>query len=306
MGAAVVGLVPWIVTGMRLPLQNLWAIGTTEASDMPIALLPFSQYAVSLIAAVVLVGGTIAGIAVRALRPRLGRPGTVAAFVGLAALQLVALVETATVTAAGLRMDRFVGTGAGLSASQVYLAALVVGTLGAIALAVVLGVLVARAPQAVAVVALAVSAVALGSWTDALVLPPVRSGGEATAVLLSITRWVPAVALGVAIAWTRLRSIGQGIAAVLGLAVLWVGTALVTAATAAFGARVYLPYPLEMASFGAQVFVSAMGPAGTGFGLVVVALVVGIVGAVALRWRATRVRPAATAGGGTSATNPEG
>lgn len=41
--AAIVGLIPWIITGMRLPLQNLWATDTRPA-DMPLALLPFSQY----------------------------------------------------------------------------------------------------------------------------------------------------------------------------------------------------------------------------------------------------------------------
>lgn len=38
---AVVGLLPWIVTGMRLPLQNRWAAETLPG-DMPVALLPFN------------------------------------------------------------------------------------------------------------------------------------------------------------------------------------------------------------------------------------------------------------------------
>lgn len=39
--AAVLGLLPWIVTGMRLPLQNLWAADTAP-DQMPVAFLPMS------------------------------------------------------------------------------------------------------------------------------------------------------------------------------------------------------------------------------------------------------------------------
>lgn len=46
--SAVLGLLPWLITGMRLPLQNLWAADTAPDA-MPIVLLPFSQYALSLI-----------------------------------------------------------------------------------------------------------------------------------------------------------------------------------------------------------------------------------------------------------------
>ncbi|MCU1438326.1 MAG: hypothetical protein JWP66_1413 [Naasia sp.] len=46
-GAALIGLPPWIVTGMRLPLQNLCAV-EVRPEDMPVALLPFSNYVVTL------------------------------------------------------------------------------------------------------------------------------------------------------------------------------------------------------------------------------------------------------------------
>jgi hypothetical protein len=53
--SAVVGLLPWIITGMRLPLQNLWGTNTLPEA-MPIGLLPFNQYAIPLIAGILVVG----------------------------------------------------------------------------------------------------------------------------------------------------------------------------------------------------------------------------------------------------------
>src|SRR5690606_40914719 len=41
--AAVVGLLPWLLTGMRLPLQNLWS-HPTSPEDMQHAQLVFNQY----------------------------------------------------------------------------------------------------------------------------------------------------------------------------------------------------------------------------------------------------------------------
>lgn len=296
--AGVAGLLPWIVTGMRLPLQNLWATATTDPSDMPIALLPFSQYSVGLIAGMLLVGGVVAGLTVRVFGGRLGLTGRLRALPalgGLLVVQLGALVQTAVVTGAGLRSDRAIGTGRAISASQVYLVALIAGTLLAIALAAVVLLLLARAVPAVAVVAVAVGALAVGTWLDAFLLSPVGSADGSVSAVLAVTRWVPAVLLGLGIAWTGLLGVGRIVGSVVALLVLWAGSAAVTALTAAMGTRVYLPYPLELAEFGAQVFRSALGPAGTGIGSALVALVVGGAGALVLRWWRARDRRAAAA-----------
>lgn len=294
--SGVVGLLPWIVTGMRLPLQNLWATPTVDPADMPVALLPFSQYSIGLIGAMLLVGGAVAGLAVRLLGERRGLPGrlaTVLAATGLLVVQLVALVQTAVVTGVGLRTDRSIGTGAAIGAAQVYLVALIAGTLLAIALAVVLLVVLARTAPGVVVVAVAVGALAAGTWVDAFLVSPVGFADGSVSAVLSVTRWVPAVLVGLGIARTGLTSVGRVIGSVLALAVLWSGSAAVTAVTAALGTRVYLPYPLELASFGAEVFRSALGPAGTGIGSALVALVIGGAGALVWRWwRARRGRVA--------------
>lgn len=64
-GAVAIGLLPWLVTGLRLPLQNLWAIDTLP-EQMPRVLLPFSQYFLGQILSMLILGLGIAGLAVRA------------------------------------------------------------------------------------------------------------------------------------------------------------------------------------------------------------------------------------------------
>jgi len=70
--AAALGLLPWLVTGLTLPLQNLWNVDTLPA-DMPRTLLPFSQYAVTLIVGLIVVGSAIAGGIARARGERPSR-----------------------------------------------------------------------------------------------------------------------------------------------------------------------------------------------------------------------------------------
>ncbi len=65
---------------------------------------------------------------------------------------------------------------------------------------------------------------------------------------------------------------------------------MITAVSYALGSRVYLPYPLEMVSAGATVFVMAMGPAGATLVPLLVAAVIGVAGAVVVRLRDGRRR----------------
>lgn len=68
LAAAVLGLLPWLVTGLRLPVQNLWA--GDAAARMPVVLLPFSQYAVTIIMGLFVVGAACAGLYARAAQGR--------------------------------------------------------------------------------------------------------------------------------------------------------------------------------------------------------------------------------------------
>lgn len=83
-GGAIVGLAPWLLGGMRLPLQNLWREPTPPA-DMPWVLLPFNQYTVASLIGLLGVGAAITGLLARPLVGRLGRSavGPPQALIGL-------------------------------------------------------------------------------------------------------------------------------------------------------------------------------------------------------------------------------
>jgi len=279
-GSALVGLLPWVITGMRLPLQNLWA-DQSVTDGMPVALLPFSQYELSFIVALIVVGSTIAGIVARATRARFPRFGMLALVIGVLVVQLVALVQTTVTLEAGLA-DR--------KESTWYLAALVAGTVAAIVLGIGMLVLIARAPRAGALVALAVAAIALGSWLGGLFFPvPTYSDLSALTSVANLSiRFAPAIAIGAAIVWAGVGTTGRVVAAASSLLLLWIGPTLVTAVSAAAGTRVLLKYPPEMLEYGVNVFRMAIGmPDLWGPPVLVAAVIaaIGLVGKAALSRR---------------------
>jgi iron complex transport system permease protein len=286
--AAVLGLLPWIVAGLRLLPQDLWAEDIATAADMPLALLPFDLHSAALLAAVIVVGGGIAGTAARLLRPRLPRAGAWLVLAGLLLVQVVALVQTATVTADGLGVDdmRPPGvdpTGAGISEAQVQLVALVAGTIAAILVGAVVALVLALAPAGVAVVAVALPAVLLGAWIRGGVPPVdgfVRPPGPA---LLVVARWTPPVVLGLAIAATGLRGDGRIVGAVLATVLLWLGQAAVIAVSSALGSGALLRHPLELADFARAVFVAALGPPTRVLPELAATVLVGVLGALVVR-----------------------
>lgn len=271
---AVVGLLPWLIGGMQLPLQNLWAADTLP-DDMPLVLLPFSQYMLSMIASLLVIGAAAAGIAARALRPRSPHGGFLLLGFGVLLVDVVAIAQTASVVGAGLRDDEW---------SSVYLSAL----LGVAILAVLVGVLVlwliGRAPRAGALIGFAISAVLVSGWLHLLLAPdPVFTGEPAW--LWAAVRWVPSVAVGAAIAWCGITTFGRIVAALGALAILWIGPALITAVSGAAGTRVLAREPAEMLDYGRRVFGMAL----TDPGLVVPPLAVAVaVAGIGLVGRAVR------------------
>lgn len=275
MAAAIIGLLPWIITGMRLPLQNLWAANTLPA-DMPIALLPFSQYYLSLIVALIVIGSTIAGIVGRATSATNRRVALFALMGGVLLVQVIALVQAAITAGSGLD-DR--------AASGLYVAALVGGTIAAILLGLGMLALIARAPRPGALVALSIAAVAFSSWLSVLVFPVGALISELpyTDAMSQVIHVAPAVLVGVAIVWCGVGTVGQVIAAIGSLLVLWVGPTLVTAVSAAAGSRVLLPYPAEMLDYGLGVFRQAIAMPDLWAMNLAIAIVVAIVGLVGKR-----------------------
>lgn len=282
MASAVVGLLPWLISGMRLPLQNLWATETLP-DDMPVVLLPFNQYLLLLIVALIVTGAAIAGIAARATRRRRPRFGVAAILAGVLAVQVVAVVQTAVVVRAGLE-DR--------PESDLYLAALVAVATLSVLVGVLVLLLVATAPRAGAVIGLSIAAVVFGHWCSGLLVPRGTVPAVELAPLLDAVRWIPPVLVGAAIAWAGLGTVGRVLAAGVSLVILWVGPAFVTAVVNAAGSRVLARDPAAMLEYAVDVFGMALTiPSLALPPLIVAALVaaIGIVGrAVLARVRARR------------------
>lgn len=275
---AVAGLLPWLVTGARLPLQNLAEDQTT--TDTPIALLPFSQYSLGTIVALLVVGGAIAGVTARALRGRRPALGLSALVAGVLAVQLVAAVQTTVVTVGLLEDSR---------RSALYTGVIVAVIVVSLLVSLLVLLLVARAPVPGATIALALAVVVSASWLgaalgDVLLLGP----DDVVQAILFVMRWLPAVLMGCVIAWCGFRTTGRIAAVLVSLAALWIGPAFFTGISAAAGTRVLAPYPDEMAQYAVQVFGAALTAIEVALPPLVVALVIGVLGSLLLDRRRRR------------------
>lgn len=241
-GSALVGLLPWFVTGARLPLQNLAA--DQSSLDTPFALLPFHQYFLTAIVALLVVGGAVAGIAGRALSDRRPRWGTVALVSGVLLGQLIAAVQSTLVTVSFIEDS---------SRSQVYVIALVSVIVVSIVMSTLVLVLIARSPVPGATIALSMTAVVAASWVSLPLQEFMNLGSyDLVQIIQTVLRWIPAVLVGCAIAWCGFRTPGRIVAVVVSLAALWIGPAFFTAVSAAAGTRVLAPYPAEMVDYGGE------------------------------------------------------
>lgn len=263
--AAALGLMPWLMTGARLPLQNLWATAVADGSvsggsvpdgsasdgsaSMPIALLPLSQYSITLIFGLVVTGSAVAGAVIRWTRVHQARRATSAVLCGTLLVQLIAGVQSMIVTGRGLEPGRW---------ATIYLVALGVVVVLSLVIGIVVLLLIARGPVPGATVALSVAAFAVSSWLGGLLAPVGSVPGDAALWALGGVRWVPSIIIGAAIAWCGFRTIGRAVAVILSLLVLWVAPALITGVSSAVGSRVLAGYPDQMVEYGAQVFVSAL------------------------------------------------
>lgn len=266
--SAVVGLLPWLRTGARLPLQNLWSV-SVPPEQMPRALLPFSQYELTTLVGLLVTGAVVGGVVARAGQTRGRRVSVAALFVGLLAVQLLALAQTTWVTHAGL---------SGVRVAQVYLAALVGGSAATVAVGVVVYWLVARAPRGGALLGLGTAVVPFASWASPLLVPDPAAAGTGALMVLEAVRWVPAVLLGAAAAWAGLATVGRVVAFLVGLLLLWLGPAAVTAVVNAAGSRALAREPVELGRYASEVFVAAATTPSLVLPPLVVAVVVALLG----------------------------
>ncbi|WP_022880158.1 hypothetical protein [Microbacterium sp. B19] len=240
------GLLPWLIAGPFLPLQNLG-----EAQDPsqpgPFVLLPYSQYTIITIMVLLVVGGALAGVVARARgsRPGWGRP--LATLAGLIAVDLVAIVQTTSVTRSVLQ-ER--------SESVVYLVLLTTVAVLAAVVAWAVCLLVSAAPRAGAGLGLVVGAAAGGSWLAGLLFRPFEYASPFEAVL-PVLPYLSPILVGLAIAWTGVSSAGRIATAIVGLGLVWIVPPLTTALASAAGSRVLAHDLPGMADYAVNVFTMA-------------------------------------------------
>ncbi|NUU07966.1 hypothetical protein HNO83_16635 [Leifsonia sp. C5G2] len=278
--SALVGLVPWLMTGARLPLQNLWRRDVLPDS-MPVALLPISQYYSTRILVMLLIGGVLAGSVARLLRRRFPTTDWATA-VGILTVQAVATIQAFVVVADGLGI---VARDAD-SRALLYFAGMLGGTIVSVALAQALFWLISRRSVAPAALGLALAAVPFASWL--LVTVVFVSGPTGPPLVVGeLYRWLPAVIVGAALGWcgvVPVRRLGVWVA---GLLALFVAPAVFTASSYALGMRVLDGDLREMADAAVQIFPRALVP-----GVAPTVLAFLIAAAVtAIRWAIARGQP---------------
>lgn len=276
--AVLVGLLPWLGTGARLPLQNLWTRQTLP-EDMPLALLPVSQYHLSTIAALLLVGGATAGVAARTLARR-GRTRTAPVLLGVATGQVAATWQSFAVLRDGLGLD-----GIADRRSAIFWVGMLAGTVAIALLALVAVLLLSRRSVTPVALGTVLVAVPLGSWVGVW-LSTVSGPGGFPPWSAQLLRWLPAVVVAGALGWCGLRSVGRVAVWVVGALVLWAAPLLITAATSALGTRAFRGDPAQTIDQG-LVVLRAAAASGVTVAPTAAALVAGL-GIVGIRAAARR------------------
>jgi hypothetical protein len=236
-----------MLTGMRLPLQAMWAFEALP-EQMPIAFLPLGNTTITNVVGLLVVGGVTAGVAARALASRLPSRAPLSIAAGLLLVQIVAVAQSAQALQGGLPTD---------DRASFYLAACVSVAVVSVAVGLIAFVLVARAPRGGAVLGLVVGSLALAWWFAGFFWPHGVLPIELYSGFQSVLRWVPPVLVGASIAWAGVRTPGRIVAAVASLLLLWIVPSVATAVTAAVGSSMLLHFPSELLDQAVRVFTAA-------------------------------------------------
>ncbi len=234
---------------MNLPLQNFWRDEVLPA-DMPIALLPLSQYYLVAAAAMVVVGAALGGLTAR-FAARRGRPLRAwLVAVGAVTVQCVALAQAIWVLDNGLQDS---------TRARWYVIAAFVGIAMAIIVGMAVAVIIAKGVAAAATIAITIAALALGEWLPTVLFPI----GNPTLfnfprLLSSGVLWLPVVAVGLAVGWCGFNSVRRAVASVLSLLTFWAGSAAVTGLALVIGSRALLQNPSDLLPAAVQTFRSTL------------------------------------------------
>ncbi|NUU32957.1 hypothetical protein HNO80_15290 [Arthrobacter sp. C9C5] len=265
--AGLLGLGPWLITGAQLPLQNLWA-AEVSPDQMPVSLLPLSQYELTTIVALLTVGGAAAGLAVRLWSPARRRLATWCAAAGVLGVQFTATVQSFTTLDGGL---------AGGTMARLYFAGLLAGVILSLVAALVALLLVSSRSRALVALGVGLVAVPFASWLVEWVVGSVGPLNIPAAVP-STARWIPAILVGCFLAWCGLRPARRAVVWLVDLALLWVVPALFISVNYVLGTRVAAGDLQEMLLMSRQILAATLGPAGGALPTVLLALAVALAG----------------------------
>ncbi|MGN6751312.1 MAG: hypothetical protein ACTHJJ_02020 [Intrasporangium sp.] len=271
----VVGALPFLLTGLRLPLQNLW--DTEQAPEsMPRVALPLSQYLIGFLVAIGIVGGVAAALTGLTAPPERRRRGVRAALSGAALAAAVSLAQTSIVVRNGLD---------GSKRAELYLSALVAVTVVGAVLGLVVGHAVAVGRPGARAIGVALLSTVLGGWLGTFLLLRGSAGSGVWQALYTAIPWVTAVVAGIGLALCPPRSRSAVLAWVGALVVVWVVPVILTAVSYVAGSRAMLATspPSEWLDAGWAVFRAALAPANHPLWPLALTIAVGLVGLARLR-----------------------
>ncbi|WP_240721294.1 hypothetical protein [Pseudarthrobacter sp. NamE5] len=235
---------------------------------MPIALLPLNQYKLTTIVVLLVVGGAAAGLAVRMWGPTRRELVTRWAAAGVLTVQVVAMIQSFIVLDDGL----MIGT-----AATIYIVGLLIGGIASLAVTLIVLLLIAARSRTTTALGIGLISVPVASWTGEWVVG-VLGQMNVPAGLPTVTRWIPAVLVGGALAWCGLHSVRQGVVWLTNLAFLWLVPALFTSISYVFGTRLSLGNPQEMLILSRQILTATLGPDGGAVPIVLLALLLAVLG----------------------------
>lgn len=277
------GLLPWLLTGARLPLQNLWVGGGQEAFSF----LPLSQYSLTAVVAFSVVPGLFAALAWGLLWG--SSPGgksarqAISVFMGI--VQIIVALQSISVLASGHDVG---GAGTRAGYATFYVTALTAWTVACAVLGQLVFWLAARTAAWPRAVGLILTVLPLRwwflSWMGFLPLAEFSQSPW----LQWLSRWMPALVLGAALGFIGWRPARLLWAWVAGAVLVWFGEAAAFALAYVAGTRSMLYNPRGAADAGLQAFLAMLGPVGGSLTQALVGLAIG--GLLALVLSLTRAR----------------
>lgn len=270
--AGLLGLAPWLVTGAQLPLQNLWATETMP-DQMPLSLLPLNQYELTTLVGLLTMGGAVAGFAVRLWAPARRRLVTWCAAAGVLMVQGTAVVQSFSVVDSGLA--------SGLE-SRIYVVGLLAGVVASVAASLVALLLLASPSPTRVALGVGLMAVPFVGWTGDWLFSMFGGPANAPPLVPLLQRWLPAIVVGMALAWCGFRPAHRLWVWAVDLLLLWVVPALFISVRYVFGTRVMLGDFEEMLLMGRDILAATLGPDGGAGPLVLLTLAIGLAGAATL------------------------